>query len=350
MKKTFIVICLVGIGKFSIAQTNTFPDSGNVGIGTLSPGAKLDVSGTIRNIDPGGFIGLKTLSGTSYSRMINTDIASSVTQGGLSLNGFVSTGSNDLVQDNASLPTWMSLFSADRDDFQIKRAAPGSTAPANFSAFFAISNAGNVGIGTLSSAYTLNLYRRGAASASLALTGDSGHSGQPTALIFRDGNTTIQDRWTFAIPPGGENNTDNGDGSDLILYRGVNGTNSAIMAWDRMTGNVLVGKTSQSNTAYKLDVDGAVRANEIKVNSNGADFVFDKDYKLPALEEVENFIATHKHLPEIPSAKNMQNDGVSVGEMQTKLLQKVEELTLYLIDQNKVIKDLRTELKLLKQN
>lgn len=104
-------------------------------------------------------------------------------------------------------------------------------------------------------------------------------------------------------------------------------------------GNVLIGKTSQANLAYMLDVNGKARANEIVVNTTGADFVFEPGYKLTGLTELEKFVKTNKHLPEIPNAETMQANGVGVSEMQTKLLQKVEELTLYLIEQNKRIAD-----------
>jgi hypothetical protein len=88
--------------------------------------------------------------------------------------------------------------------------------------------------------------------------------------------------------------------------------------------NVLIGKTTQSNSVYKLDVNGSVRANEIVVNTTGADFVFQEDYCLRPLSEVAAFIKSNKHLPEIASADEMQANGVAVSELQTKLLQKVE--------------------------
>ncbi len=84
-----------------------------------------------------------------------------------------------------------------------------------------------------------------------------------------------------------------------------------------------------------LDVNGKIRTNEVVVNTDGADFVFESDYKLRSLNEVESFIKKNKHLPEISPAKEMQANGVSVGELNTQLLQKVEELTLYMIEQNK---------------
>ena len=100
-------------------------------------------------------------------------------------------------------------------------------------------------------------------------------------------------------------------------------------------GNLLIGKTTQANAAYKLDINGKARASEIVVNTTGADFVFENSYKLRALNELEQFIKENKHLPEIPTANEMVEKGVSLGELNIKLLQKVEELTLYLIEKDK---------------
>lgn len=110
-------------------------------------------------------------------------------------------------------------------------------------------------------------------------------------------------------------------------------------------GNVLIGTGApQYNPAYKLNVNGKVRANEIVVNTTGADFVFEDNYKLKPLTEVEQYIKQRKHLPEIASAQTMQNEGIGVSELQTKLLQKVEELTLYIIQQQKEIDELKKKL------
>jgi len=97
--------------------------------------------------------------------------------------------------------------------------------------------------------------------------------------------------------------------------------------------------------AYRLDVLGTIRAQEVLVNLDGADFVFEKDYKLLTIENVATYVQENKHLPDVPSAKEMVKNGVSVGEMQNKLLQKVEELTLYVIEQQKQIEQLKQELK-----
>lgn len=113
-------------------------------------------------------------------------------------------------------------------------------------------------------------------------------------------------------------------------------------------GNFLIGKTSQTNTAYKLDVNGLVRAQKIVVNTTGADYVFDPAYKLPSLPSVEKYITENHHLPGIASAKKMQEEGMEVSDNQTLLLSKVEELTLYVIRQNKEIESLKAQLKKVK--
>jgi len=101
-------------------------------------------------------------------------------------------------------------------------------------------------------------------------------------------------------------------------------------------GNIGIGTTRPT---CKLDVKGTIRATEVKVVSvdNFADFVFDKNYELPKLAKVGDYIQTNGHLPNIPSAKEVKENGVDLAEMQVKLLQKVEELTLYAIEQQKRI-------------
>jgi hypothetical protein len=100
-------------------------------------------------------------------------------------------------------------------------------------------------------------------------------------------------------------------------------------------GNVGIGIT---NPAEKLAVNGNIRSKEVKVESaNWPDYVFNEDYKISSLAELEVFLRSNRHLPEIPSAETVAQEGISLGEMNGKLLKKIEELTLYLIEQNKSI-------------
>ncbi len=94
-----------------------------------------------------------------------------------------------------------------------------------------------------------------------------------------------------------------------------------------------------------LTVAGNIKAREVKIEVNaGADFVFQPEYNLKSLSEVEQFVKTNRHLPEIPSEKQMQEEGLSVNDFQIGLLQKIEELTLYTIQQNKRIEELEKKL------
>ena len=112
------------------------------------------------------------------------------------------------------------------------------------------------------------------------------------------------------------------------------------------SGNVGIGTLAPK---YKLDVNGTIRAKEIIVSTTGADFVFADDYQLRPLSEVKAFIEENKHLPEMQSAQEMQENGISISELQTQLLQKIEELTLYILQQQETIQELRQEIEQLKK-
>jgi hypothetical protein len=106
-------------------------------------------------------------------------------------------------------------------------------------------------------------------------------------------------------------------------------------------GNVGIGTTNPG--IWKLAVNGNIRAKEIKVETGWSDFVFENGYKLPTLKDVEKHIKEKGHLKDIPSAKEVEKNGIFLGEMDSKLLQKIEELTLYTIQQQKEIENLKNE-------
>jgi hypothetical protein len=113
--------------------------------------------------------------------------------------------------------------------------------------------------------------------------------------------------------------------------------------------NLCIGTSNftDGSETYRLSVKGKVRAEEVKVYTTWADYVFAKNYDLKPLKEVENYITTNGHLPNVPSAKEITEKGLELGEMTKIQQEKIEELTLYLIQQNKEIEELKSQMKLL---
>ena len=107
------------------------------------------------------------------------------------------------------------------------------------------------------------------------------------------------------------------------------------------SGNVGIGTINPDS--WKLAVNRKIRAKEVKVETGWADFVFYNDYELPTLEEVEMHIEEKGYLKDIPSEKEVEENGILIGEMNSKLLQKIEELTLYIIKQQKEINQLKLQ-------
>jgi hypothetical protein len=160
-----------------------------------------------------------------------------------------------------------------------------------------VTSGGNVGIGTFTPLYALHL----PAGKQLRIEGGVGGSDTASYVSF-GGNGT------FGIDAPGVYN-----GRFVVLN----------------SGNVGVGTATP---AHKFSVNGAIGATEVIVASSGADYVFARDYRLAPLDEVAAFVAEHHHLPDIPSAAEVQEKGLSLGDMQAKLLAKIEELTLHMIE------------------
>ncbi|WP_447768575.1 hypothetical protein [Sphingobacterium faecium] len=122
-----------------------------------------------------------------------------------------------------------------------------------------------------------------------------------------------------------------------------------VKAYDRLMvqynkdGNVGIGTWKPDE---KLSVNGKIRAHEIKVETaNWPDYVFEKDYDLPDLGKLKDFVQTNKHLPEVPTAASVEQDGIALGELNKILLKKIEELTLYLIHNDEKMKEYKQLLK-----
>jgi len=298
----FLLLCSVT----GFAQVYTDATSGNVGIGTTTPQSLLHLKRT--------FIGNDAISIIRNSESPNLDFYSTY------------NGSDDLQSG-----TFAYGVRPVDDAWQIYHKQTNT----NWEALFSVRPNGNIGIGTSTPTEKLSIYgtvnsapgimslessRNDAGFVEVGAISTKNNGGEIARMGMFRGSGTYTGLINFLVRP-------SNDGPLTEAMRIAE------------NGNLLIGKTIQTNSTYKLDINGKARANEIVVNTTGADFVFEKDYKLRSLKAVEAFVKQNKHLPEVPSAKFMQENGLGVSEMQTKLLQKVEELTLYLIEQNKRIAD-----------
>jgi len=133
----------------------------------------------------------------------------------------------------------------------------------------------------------------------------------------------------------------------------VFGQRTGGLAWGeamRIKGNGNVGIGTIDPGTNKLAVEGTIGARRVKVTQTSwADFVFEPDYQLPSLADLESYIKANKHLPDVPSAKEVAKDGVDLGEMNRILLQKIEELTLHVIEESRRNKELEEKMRLLEK-
>jgi hypothetical protein len=145
-----------------------------------------------------------------------------------------------------------------------------------------------------------------------------------------------------------------GAGARIAVYGSASGgsTNWAgyFVGNEYISGDLRVG-TQTGATGYRVSVNGKIMATEVRVQAfaNWPDYVFGDSHERLSIEELEQFVKTEKHLPGVPSAAQIEaQQGFDLGEMQKIALEKIEELTLYLIEQNKLIKQQQAEIEWLK--
>jgi hypothetical protein len=163
-------------------------------------------------------------------------------------------------------------------------------------------------------------------------------------------NPTVYDGAQNALPYNEDNGPAHSFKTTVEQYATTTGTYQNRNAY--FAANVGIGTTTPDE---KLTVKGKIHTQEVRVDMSGPlvpDYVFAEDYKLKSLQEVEDYIKENKHLPEIPSAQEIEKNGLMLAEMNMNLLKKMEEMTLYMIEmkkenvnQNEKIKTLEDKLK-----
>ncbi len=311
MRKIALLI-IINITLPCLGQTNTFPSSGNVGVGTTSPTTKLDVKGKT-SVDNTLIIdGIDTGNPNALSEQLR-------------LSGYGILGNRGAM-----------YISNQNPQGHIKFYVGGKH---GIGSHMIIQNTGNVGIGTANPSTKLDV--TGKTSVDNTLIIDGVDPGNPNALseqLRLSGYGILGNRGAMYI------SNQNPQGYIKFYVGGKHGIGSHMII--KNTGNIGIGTTTPD---AKLAVNGNIHTKEVKVDLIGwSDFVFYDNYKLPTLVEVENHIKEKGHLKDIPSAKDVEENGVFLGEMDAKLLQKIEELTLYTIQQQKEIKEQKEKVEELK--
>lgn len=264
---------------------------------------------------------------------------------------------------NASTSTGVRFYSnVDNgvSGLQIQTAGSASSyAGLAYTTKLTILNNGNLGVGTLAPAAKLDVgadISNGQLGTVFGRLPEGNTTSDGTYLGVKGYGTSLVNSNSFAI----EHHFYGQANSSINFYRGGSTTGGFITFstnnnTEKMRisadGKVSIGTTEVDNTqGVLLTVKGSIHAKEVLVDLNAplADYVFDSSYKLMPLNEVKQYVKENNHLPEMPSAAEVSRKGLSMGEMQNKLLQKVEELTLYSIQQQEEIQLLKSEIQLLK--
>lgn len=169
---------------------------------------------------------------------------------------------------------------------------------------------------------------------------DTGHQ-----MYIRNENDTANDWWIGASAPTWS------VGANKFIFDDDSNSNNPLLMLDGAVDGVGI-NTNVIPNGYRFAVNGNIICEEVRVELESAwpDYVFKEDYRLRSIEELEKSIQENGHLPGIPSAKEVENEGLQLGDMQKRMMEKIEELSLYVIQQNKRIIELNNQMVLLKTN
>ncbi len=390
MKKILIIFSLsLFTGTQLNAQTNTFPTSGSVGIGTTNPNARFHVQFGSTAYTWSPIVGTTAIfESNSANRSFVSIIGKSLGQSEVWF-GDENSQNSGRIRYNHS-PKTLSFWNGGNEKMTINQNGNIGIGTTSSSSKLFIkqsfdNNTGGLSIADASAGRLIQIYGEGSAGRQVIRT-----SGTLNPLAFdlndsekmrinSNGNVgigTTTPKYKLSIADGAFNVEKNGDYYGFWVENKLRTDNPKINlgAWYNSragisynyAGNYLTFDTQNSTTTYsntlvlktgnvgigttapdaKLAVKGNIHTNEVKVDLLGAvapDYVFYKDYDLKTLNEVESYITKEGHLPNIPSAKEMEVNGLLLKEMNLKLLEKIEELTLYTINQEKRINTLEQE-------
>jgi hypothetical protein len=351
----------INTGTITLAERMRITPAGNVGIGTSVPAAKLHVEGTTINRGAGQGTELRSPSYNqpfTFGGSLSSELAGRImgnSGGGLVFQGFSETADKPATRvqghvGSASPTQPAVVMEAFKLDGAGGRTVMSGSEKAfvfyngeysNGTALMSVLANGNVGIGAFAPAQKLEvngnikvsgiILPAGAAAGKVLTSDASGNATWQTATGSSSG-------WAFggnAVGALTKIGTTNNYSLPFIT------NNIERMRIDAATGNVGIGTTNINDPTYKLYVETGIRTRKVKIDQVvWADYVFDPSYKLCPLDEVEQYILQYRHLPDVPSAQDVKINGLDLGDNQATLLRKIEELTLYIIAQNKRIEQL----------
>ena len=201
---------------------------------------------------------------------------------------------------------------------------------------------GSININAPSDAY-VGLFQNN--NVNLTLGGTSGS--QPRIYLYGSASPTNPGKISILTPGNITLGSNSGSEPRIYFYSSLSPTSPGSL-YIAAPGNIIMNGflgIGTTNPTYPLSVNGTIRSKKVIVNTGWSDFVFEDDYNLMPLHKLEKFISKNKHLPEIPSAKEVEENGISLGDMDASLLQKIEELTLYVIELQKQVDELKHQQK-----